>query len=124
VTGLLERAIAAHYRCGADGEPRMYHCKVWDQKLGFHPVRIRTYITLSDGTSLLAVYRVRKCGRLARLKRGPSYLKLEALRLKQLANNLLVIREAKRRVQSWRKFEDFDGPFDTARSYQSLSMSG
>lgn len=92
MTNLLNRAIAAYYRVGDEGDPCLAHSNVWDQETGPSPMRTRTYVTLANEQRLLAVYLVRTCGRLTRLRRWPAFLQIEVAAAADLRRTVALVR--------------------------------
>lgn len=70
---LLRRSMAAYIRSGGPGEPRFAFSGVWHVEVNNQGDQ-RTHVVLADERRLLAVYRVRGCGRLMRLRRWPATL--------------------------------------------------
>lgn len=69
---LIDRAVAAYYRAGGKTLVRAQFSSVAIRELEDGDQRL--YACLGDHTGLVAVYAVRKGGRLARMQRWPSWI--------------------------------------------------
>lgn len=86
---LVDYALAAHYRGGHEGDPCRMRCDVWDRERPGKPTP-KTYISLADQHRLIAVYRLRKNGRLFRMKRWPAAIRYDFDPGREGASRLLI----------------------------------